>query len=113
MGGQEEEALRRRFRAKGLHLMLKEEMSAVNKKIDVRLKVASLHAFFEELRAALEHLFSGSKRIYKDEVARDAERCHESSESRDRGPQGDAWEHAGALAFDRLHHLRFAAQVGA
>jgi hypothetical protein len=36
---QEEEVLRRRFRAKGLPLVLKEEMSAVNKKIDVRLKV--------------------------------------------------------------------------
>ncbi len=39
MAAQEEEALRRRFRAKGLQLVLKEEMSAVNKKIDVRLKV--------------------------------------------------------------------------
>jgi hypothetical protein len=38
---QEEELLRRRFRAKGLQLVLKEEMSAVNKKIDVRLKVSS------------------------------------------------------------------------
>ena len=37
---QEEEVLRRRFRSKGLQLILKEEMSAVNKKIDVRLKVA-------------------------------------------------------------------------
>ena len=36
---QEEELLRRRFRLKGLQLVLKEEMSAVNKKIDVRMKV--------------------------------------------------------------------------
>jgi hypothetical protein len=57
MGGQEEEALRRRFRAKGLHLMLKEEMSAVNKKIDVRLKVASLHAFLKSFEQHLNICF--------------------------------------------------------